>query len=150
MVQRVADGGYFSIDTEDDPIGPETWGRISLGDFAERFEVPLSYWTGADYENHWREAVGRIVDGFSRSALITAIADPTKVSFFVWWPMYLVGDTVHVQNHLLFLADLGMEFDLSNPYRHVRDRQVGSEEGPISEWAVPVSSLRDWLTRTRG
>ena len=60
--------------------------------------------------------------------------------------MYRNGETVFVQNHLLFLRDPGYdveyidsEFDVSHPYVHVRERQVESDEGPISEWVVVVS-----------
>ncbi len=149
----MAADGAFSIELEPDQPGrDEGWGRITLGDFVERFQVPLHYWTRADYEAQWRDAVRHTVNGERRTALIAAMGDPNEVNFIVWWPMYRDGETVFVQNHLLFLRDAGYdvayidsEFDVSHPYVHVRERQVESDEGPISEWVVAVSDLRRWL-----
>lgn len=84
----------------------------------------------------------------TRSALITSVTDPITANFIGWWPMYLVEDVVHVQNQLLFMADLSRPLDPSNPYEMVREHCSVSEDGErISEWEVSVEALALWLER---
>jgi hypothetical protein len=118
------------------------YGQIKIGGFSEKFSSSLDFWSVADYKNHWRKAIGRILARNSKSALITSIDNPTSSNFYIWWPMYLLGEKVYVQNQLLFLDQLHEPFDLENPFKYVPSRQTHNEDGEkISEWVVDFSDL---------
>ncbi len=124
-----------------------TTGRIQIGDFVESFETSLHFWTVDDYRSHWRSAIKRLVDGRDKSGLITSIHDPKKSSFLVWWPCYRVGDQIVFQNQWLFFEQLPEPFDLAHPYRSVDDREIGTEDSPISEWTAPIAWLVEFIHR---
>jgi hypothetical protein len=129
--------------------GLARFGIIQLDMERERFLAPLSYWSVADYERQWRAAVRRIVDGQPRAALITSLADPSLADFVEWWPLYRVGQTVSVQNQLLFLDSLREPFDPADPYPHVSELRTRSEDGQaISEWRITLADLEQFLSRT--
>ncbi|WP_374224056.1 hypothetical protein [Nocardiopsis sp. MG754419] len=63
----------------------------------------------------------------------------------VCWPVYRDGNDVYAQNRLLFLDELGEEFDEERPWRHIEPRSVVSEDGMrISEWATNISQVREF------
>lgn len=51
-------------------------GLIVIDEFRESFEASLTYWSVHDYEVHWGEAIKRLLDGRSRSCLITSLYNP--------------------------------------------------------------------------
>jgi hypothetical protein len=121
-------------------------GAIMLGSTEERFSVPLCYWDAHDYEMHWNRALLRIVGAEEKSCLITAMYDPSIANFIVWWPLYRTGETIIVQNQILFLDRLTLPFDEDNPFRDIGDRRVKSTDGsPISEWAVELGEVQRFL-----
>ena len=122
-------------------------GRITVGtDFSEKFETDLSYWDRSRYEEDWRTNVRRLVEGAERAVLLTSITAPASANFFFWWPLYRDGETVHVQNQLLFLDELSSPFDPARSWDFVADRETVNEDGlRISEWQCSLSDLRSWL-----
>ncbi|MGB8259572.1 MAG: hypothetical protein WCE75_04445 [Terracidiphilus sp.] len=121
-------------------------GRLIAGDYWENFYASLDEWTISQYESQWREAVQRTVDGAGKSALIVNYASPERGGHLEWWPMYRDGDSVFLQDHLLFFSQLQVPFSPDHPCRSLRDRQVLSEDGaPISEWCVDMDDLRQFL-----
>lgn len=117
-------------------------GTIRAGNFEERFEAPTEFWTPERYESQWAEAVRRLGPQTPRSCLITSITNPASANFLFWWPMYLIGERVHVQNHVLFFSEIKGSFDPSNPYPHIPERTVTNEDGErISEWIIPFSDF---------
>lgn len=128
----------------------ESIGVIILDSFQERFRALTTFWQPEDYERHWRDAVQRIVSSGRDSCLITSLHDPAESTMLVWWPMYRRGDTVYVQNAMLFFDQLSRPFDPSEPYASVPERVVVSEDGEaISEWQVCVSDLEGFLAGGR-
>jgi len=121
-------------------------GTLTIGEFSERFEAPLHYWSRAAYECHWREAVSRVVRGRKRSALITSMMEPAYANFFEWWPMWRVGAQVLIQNHLLFTSQFRGDRAFLFPFRHVppHGRHRRGEPRP-SEWRTSVTSLERFL-----
>ena len=76
---------------------------------------------------------------------MTEYVGPEASSKLEWWPLYRLGDTVHVQNHLLFYDQLTEPFSLANAAKFIRDRQTVNEDGlAISEWTVAFSDLEDF------
>lgn len=117
-------------------------GEIHIGEFKERFESSIEFWTAARYESQWAEALSRLGPEKAKSCLITSITDPATANFVFWWPMYLVGDNVHFQNHVLFTSEVRGTFDPNDPYFHVPERRVTNEDGErISEWVVPFGDV---------
>ena len=118
-------------------------GEITLDDFVETFEAPLTFWSADRYESQWREGVDRLLKGALRSCLITSMLGSGSEPFGVWWKLYREGDYVVVQNQLLLAEVLGGDFDPDEPYRFIRDRQSCSADdgAPISEWVIGFDTI---------
>jgi hypothetical protein len=132
----------FTPHAEDPMEAAMRVGVIRIGDFEERFESSTEFWSPARYESQWSEALSRLHQKSPRSCLITSITDPANANFIFWWPMYLVDQNVHFQNHALFFSDIEGSFDPDDPYRHVPQRSVTNEQGErISEWIIPFNDV---------
>jgi len=60
--------------------------------------------------------------------------------------MWRFGESVKLNEQLLFMADLETPIDTENPYTHVGEYRELNEEGErISEWVVPLQDLVDFL-----
>ncbi len=147
----------FEIHTTDERLpesetdgAPVILGKIVIDNFRETFAPSLSFWTRDQYEMQWIRALEKLVAGEDRSALITDYVEPptevTSNSYLVWWPMYREGDTIFVQNHLLFFHQLSRPFSLDRFWESVPDRRIVGEEGQkVSEWVTTVQDIRDFL-----
>src|SRR5690242_12320334 len=94
------------------------WGRVMIGDHVEEFVASLSLWTREQYEQHWRDAAVRLVDGEERTAFFTN-------AFQFWWAMWEDEGDIRVQEELLLgdrLDSLGEGWDISRvPYQLLQD-----------------------------
>ena len=127
------------------------FGEIVIGSYCERFFASLDYWRAFDYRNHWKTAITRIVEGKSRSSLITSMDDPAIAKRIFWRPMYRIGDMVYIQHQILFLDMLPTRFDEENPFKFVKERETVNENGEkISEWFVSVREMEVFLRRDGG
>jgi hypothetical protein len=123
-------------------MDPAARGLLSVGEWKEEFYSSLFIWTPAQYEEQWRNAIEVLLNGGTKSALITEYLTPDVSTHLVWWPMYREGPTVRLQNHLLFFDQLEMPFSAKALYASLRDRELVSETGePISEWSCDVDDL---------
>jgi hypothetical protein len=126
-------------------------GSIQIGDFRERFEASVEFWSKSNYRSHWKKSIRRIIDMHGKSCLITSLTDPKSANFLFWWPIYRIGDFAYFQNQVLFFDQIVGPFDPNDPYPHVRDRLTVTEDGsPISEWLVPISSLFRFIEKEVG
>lgn len=117
-------------------------GQIIISEFEESFLSSLSFWTKTQYQEHWNEAVTRLIRGEEKSALITSIPELEYANFISWWPMWRVHNTVYIQNQILFLNELHKPFDVSHWFDFVEDRQTQSEDGVLlSEWSLTLDDL---------
>jgi hypothetical protein len=133
---------------EHDPI-MEAIGEIVLGEFSELFLASLSFWTKAQYEAHWREALNRIVQNVSPSGLITTMYDPVVANFIFWWPMYRQGSDVIVHNQMLLLMEIEERLDPNNPYSLIPEYYRVSEDGEkVSEWRISIGDVCTFLQQT--
>ncbi len=144
----------FAIAFESEPMlnadlqSLEARGYLLIGEHRESFIASQHFWGKSDYEKHWKKALSRILEGESRSCLITSLYDPATANFIEWWPIYGRRGSILVQNHLLFLADLKEEFDIDDPFRFVPDHSAVSEDGErISEWIVSLDAVRKFIAR---
>jgi hypothetical protein len=121
-------------------------GEIIIGEYLERFEVSTSFWSVEDYQEHWKQAIRRVINGEDKSCLITSMYNPESANFIFWWPIYRVESEVFIQNQVLFLNDETIPFNPRDPYASVKDRETLTEDGlPISEWVVPLLDLQHFL-----
>jgi hypothetical protein len=121
----------------DDPATPETRGVLILGEAKEYFGSSLYQWSKKEYETQWRHAIRALLDGNDRAALITEYVGPQAATHLEWWPMYVVGNSVFIQNHFLFYDQFAEPFSVQNPFSLLRDRRTTNEKGEkISEWAL--------------
>lgn len=118
-------------------------GEITLNDFVENFETSLTFWGADRYEKQWRQGIDRLLEGASKSCLITSMLDPQCEHFGVWWKLYREGEQVVVQNQLLLADVLGRTFAPDEPYQFIPDRQSFSADGdaPVSEWVVAFDTI---------
>jgi hypothetical protein len=127
----------------------EVVGEIVLGEFRELFLASLSFWTKAQYEAHWREALNRIVNNVSPSAVITTMYDPAMANFIFWWPMYRQGSDVIVHNQMLLLMEIEERLDPNNPYSLIPEYYSMSEDGEkVSEWRISIEDVSTFLQET--
>ncbi len=118
-------------------------GRLRIGDFQERFEAELSYWSAQQYRESWYAAALALLAGDDKAAFFTSMADPAETTYIFWWPAYRSGDDVCLQHHMLFLRKLEPPFDLQDPFRHVRPHRTRNEDGDrISEWRTGIDDIR--------
>ena len=124
------------------------YGKICVGEYSETFIASLVNWSVAQYQQHWEDALQRIVEERRDSALITSYVRPDLAEFLIWWPLYLEGELVYVRNELLLYSQLSKPFVVDHPWGSLRPRQILNPEGlPISEWAISVQSIRECLSR---
>jgi len=148
----------FAIEMDEDnpsldPNGVpyEVFGRISVDDFSEVFRASLGYWAPADYRRSWVRAFDVIAESEQAAAcLVTSMADPGTVDFVMCWPLYRVGDSVHIQNKLIILDQLASALDPEAPWLSIGPRVTVDEDGnPLSEWEVPFASVAEFFRISR-
>lgn len=144
----------FSIELLETPEGTdqaneptEAPGRIVIGDFTESFRVPLGFWRESDYRRSWQQAFEHLeVDRHAVSCLMTSMTDPASSNFLSCWPMYRDGEVVYIQNAIIFLEEIGQDFDPEEPWNHIGPRQSIDEDGnKISEWMTSINSLEQFF-----
>jgi len=117
-------------------------GVLVLGDVREYFLSSLYQWSKRDYETQWKHALKELLGGRNKAALITTYGSPEIATHLEWWPMYVKGGTVFIQDHLLFYDQLSAPFSMQQAFTFLRDRQTINEEGrAISEWKVDASDV---------
>lgn len=121
-------------------------GYIQIDDFYENCFYPVSYWSRDDYLLQWRHAIDTILLGGKKAAFIVSMRDPESANFIFWWVMYVVGDVIYLQNHVLFLEEISERFTVESMYLHIQDREIANEDGEkISEWVISKDCLKDFL-----
>lgn len=113
--------------------------------------MDLTYWNVEQYQESWVRAL-RFLDRGSEttSCLISSITDPANSNFVFCWPLYRSGESVRVQNSIIFLEDLAEEFLPEQPWRFVEPRSTIDEEGnEISEWETSMGEVRAFLSTLR-
>lgn len=116
-------------------------GQIIIEDFLEYFDSTIDYWSVQDYELQWKEGLQRLLY-YDSSCLIVAINDPHCRKFIEWWPLYKIGNKIHIQNHII-IDDLYEErignksFTLQTCYDFIPEYRSHTTDGnKISEWVI--------------
>jgi hypothetical protein len=138
----------FLCEVHDEPEIAVAMGQIVLGDFVEEFEMILGTWNRERYERQWAEGIQRLLDGASKSCLISSFWGDKSKFGGEWWRMYRVKDEVVIQNQLIRpdIFDRHFEnFDPDNPYASIPERRSTNNDGQsISEWFVPFTQVTPW------
>jgi hypothetical protein len=120
-------------------------GRITIDDFAEDFESPLWFWKKPDYEQQWLDGIARIVNGATKSCIITSLIEPIRSADYVfgaWWKLYREGESVILQQQLMIGEVVGAHFDVADPYAAIPDYQPTTPEGEtLSSWTTSFAGL---------
>ena len=136
---------------EDDPAIPSAIGKIVIGNFEEEFASSLFEWSRTDYEGQWRNAVQAILHGESKAALIVEYISPLKSNKLVWWPMYRFGESIHIQNHILFFDQHPEVFSLDRAFSFLPDcRETNEDRVSISTWTTSLADLRNFAAHSTG
>ncbi len=121
-------------------------GKILIGEFYENFHASLSYWDSDKYEFQWKQALTRIIEGASTTALITSMYDPQLANFIFWWVLYRDGEDIYIQNHVLFMDDIDGSFEEGCVYDYIPQREIVNEDGDrISEWVTELKAIKSFL-----
>jgi hypothetical protein len=140
----------FSITFEGEPLSypyensatPAASGVLILGGLKESFLSSLHQWSQEDYLRQWKNAIELLIRDKDKSALITTYGSPEVATHLEWWPMYVMGNKVFIQDHLLFYDQLPGPFSIENVLSYLRKRAVTNPEGKIiSEWEVSLSDV---------
>lgn len=135
----------------DDPKTPGALGVLVMGEAKERFCSSLHQWNKQQYESQWRQAIHMLLNESSKAALIVEYVGPDFSSHLEWWAMYREGETVYLQDQLLFYSQLRETFSLDAPFASLRDRETISEGGrQISEWSVSLSEIKQFADMIGG
>ncbi|WP_081265239.1 hypothetical protein [Pseudomonas fluorescens] len=117
-------------------------GLIRLGDEEESFFAPISFWGRQEYLSSWYSSLCRGLERRQHSVLVTSMLDPELANFLMVWVLYFVGESVQIQNSVVFLDDVVPGFNGSDVNTYVGEREVVNEDGDkISEWVVPLSEV---------
>ena len=121
------------------------YGKITLGEFHEKFSMSLSFWKKDEYLRQWKKSLSEAIRE-GQSCLITSMVEPIKDNYIFCWPIYNEGDYLIFQNRILFLSDLSEEFKLENLNDYVGERTQYDEDGEkISEWKLKKEEVNTFL-----
>lgn len=128
--------------------GDAEFARVQIGNFSEQILVPLGYWSRKDYSRQWQAAINSLLMGDAKTALITEMYDPSKVSYLRCWSLYRGKDKVYIQEQMLFLdKQFPKSFQPKEVGQYISDCKTTNAEGDkISEWVISARDLEEWLT----
>ena len=149
----------FSIQFLDEPLlypfddakTPCAPGLLVMGESKEGFCSSLYEWSKQQYESQWQRAIHVLLNESPKAALIVEYIGPDAASHLEWWAMYREGETVYLQDQLLFYSHLKEPFSLDAPFASLRDRETINTEGrQISEWSVSLSEIKQFADMIGG
>jgi hypothetical protein len=124
-------------------------GTIWISGHSESIQMPVDFWSVADYKRQWREGIGRILADTVTSCLVTGMRDPEQGVLIDVWPLYTDPDhagVVVIQSRTLLCSKIRMQFTGLNFHDLIGPREFMTPDGdPIPEWVVPCGSLADFL-----
>lgn len=125
-------------------------GEITIGDFKEKIILPLGYWSKQDYYRQWATALTNLIDSKfnGRTALLTQMHDPKTANFIRCWPLHREGESVYIQECILFMDQLPEPFNPNHIENYIASREAVNEDGDeISEWSISIDELKEWLVK---
>ncbi|WP_170944163.1 hypothetical protein, partial [Leptolyngbya sp. BC1307] len=91
-----------------------------------------------EYETHWQQASRSLEAGQSVS-FIQSMHDPKSANFYTIWAAYPAEGGVIFQEQILFLEELGRDFNIKHLHLNALPYSTFSEDGePISQWRTQI------------
>ena len=141
---------FFTPAVLDENGWPHAGAEVLLGDARLIFLADLSYWDLRNYQNQWRAAITRLLQGALSTALISAYSGPGGKAHKMW-AMWRLDEHVYVQEHVVLAAELDAAFDPNDPYPHLGERVPTTENVlPIPEWRIEFEDLHAAMLGLRG
>ncbi|MBF7145021.1 MULTISPECIES: hypothetical protein [Pseudomonas] len=126
-------------------------GKVYLPGLQEKFYAPKGYWSRKDYIDQWKSSYLRGVDQGGNSVLVTSMRDPQQANFFSVWVLYCSGETVFVQNSIIFMDAIRSGFNIDSVSDYAGDRETIDEDGNhISEWEVKIIDVKSYFDKLLG
>lgn len=133
---------------------PSHTGQITIGDFKEKFVMPLESWTLEEYQTQWQQALRRL-NNHSVSCFVTSVQHlKTKYPSMEIWPFFKEGEKIFFHNQLLINETIeGRSLSLSNfnaqtCYQFILPRVADQENKAInddgeriSEWSLDLNDF---------
>lgn len=140
----------IAVDRSPDPGNPNgRLGVIRIGDWQERFDLALGYWSPQEYETKWREALVRLVAGSQSVGLMSWMSSPRHESIRRAWILYREQQTVYIQDRLFVGPQHKAVFDEAEHLVSIGPRETVADDGSrISEWKTDLAAIQAFLKRT--
>ncbi len=124
------------------------WGRITIGEFFERFVMTIENWKLQDYLEQWKEGLDRLKKQ-NFSCLVVNVQNLDTYPSIETWNLYKDKDIIYLQNSLLIDETVEhkplklTDFDRYNCYQFIDyPRETITEDGQnISEWAIEAEDF---------
>ena len=127
------------------------WMRITIGNFVERFLLPIENWSLNQYFKQWEEGIERIKIKNS-SCLVTAVQNLNSMHPSIeQWVLYRENQAIFIQQQLLINETVQFSNKLANfssktCYDFINPRKTITDEGKeISEWSCCLNDIVSWL-----
>jgi hypothetical protein len=145
----------FGIAFTDEPLeylGEDSTAAAAVGaiwadDLNETILCHLNPWDQATYEAQWLAALGALLAGKRKAALITSYvgADSNRM---MWCLFRGEGEVVYIQNHMVFGESLKEPFSVECASDLLDERRILDQDGQrISEWTTTLSAIARFVQR---
>jgi len=141
---------FFTPAVLDEDGWQHAGGELVLGDSRLIFLADVSYWDIRNYQNQWRAAISRLLQGAPSTAVMSTYSGPGGKAHKMW-VFWRLDEHVYVQEQLVLAAELDAPFDPNDPYSHVGERVPTTENAlPIPEWRIEFQDLHAAMLGMRG
>lgn len=126
--------------------------EIQIGDHKEIFPIVTTLWSSEMYRSQWVQALKAFTRDEVHSCVLITDIQALQDSFGIaYWVLFRDGESVHFQER--FSRELRDELSGSpiNAAPHIPSRIQGTAEefAQVSEWTLPIDSLRKFIVRTK-
>jgi len=131
-------------------------GKITIGNFTEKFLMSLDTWTVEEYKQQWKEGIERIRTHHTSCLVATIQNLEIGYPLIILWTLYKENNTVFVRNQILNIEiakELNLpinisDFNIKTCYQFINPRitdenglSIDEDGNEISEWSVPLSEI---------
>jgi hypothetical protein len=129
------------------------WGKITIGDFNERFILPISNWNLEQYKQQWKDGFERLKT-YDTTCFVTSVQNLDLYPSIEMWTVYKNKNKFFFHQQLLIDETAGNSpiplklFNLQTCYQFISPRitnknheAVNEEDEKISEWSIPAKDF---------
>jgi hypothetical protein len=128
-------------------------GRITIGNFQERFYIPLDSWDLEEYRKQWKNGLEKIKTD-NASCLVATVQNLLFHPLVFTWALYKEEETVYFHNHIFnkkIAKRLKIDIDFFNltseNYEQLirKSRKIITEDGDlISSWNIDYKAVEEF------